>query len=77
MQAAAGDAGAPVVLNAANEVAVAAFLAGRIPFSAIAAIIEAVLAQYAGPPPADLESILALDARSRDAAEEKIATLAL
>ena len=77
MQAAAGDAGAPVVLNAANEAAVAAFLAGRIPFSAIAAIIEAVLAQYAGPPPADLESILALDARSRDAAEEKIATLAL
>jgi 1-deoxy-D-xylulose-5-phosphate reductoisomerase len=77
MQAAAGDAGAPVVLNAANEAAVAAFLAGRIRFTAIAAIIDSVLAQYAGPVPSDLESILALDARSRDAAEEKIRTLAL
>jgi 1-deoxy-D-xylulose-5-phosphate reductoisomerase len=77
MQAAAGDAGAPVVLNAANEVAVAAFLAGRIRFTAIAAVIEAVLAQYAGPTPTDLESILALDARSRASAEEKIRTLAL
>ena len=77
MQAAAGDAGAPVALNAANEVAVAAFLQGRIGFTAIAAVIESVLAQYAGPEPGDLESILALDERSRDAAAEKIRTLAL
>lgn len=77
LEAAAGDAGAPVVLNAANEVAVAAFLAGRVRFTAIAAIIDAVLAQYADSAPADLESILALDARSRDAAEEKIRILAL
>jgi len=77
MQAAAGDAGAPVALNAANEVAVGAFLEGRIGFTAIATVIESVLAQYAGPEPGDLESILALDERSRDAAAEKIRTLAL
>ena len=77
MQAAAGDAGAPVALNAANEVAVAAFLEERIGFTDIAAVIESVLAQYAGPEPGDLESILALDAQSRDAAAEKIRTLAL
>jgi 1-deoxy-D-xylulose-5-phosphate reductoisomerase len=77
MQAAAGDAGAPVALNAANEVAVAAFLDERIGFTDIATVIESVLAQYAGPEPGDLESILALDAHSRDAAAEKIRTLAL
>ena len=74
---AAGDAGAPVALNAANEVAVEAFLEGRIGFTAIATVIESVLAQYAGPEPGDLESILALDERSRDVAAEKIRTLAL
>jgi 1-deoxy-D-xylulose-5-phosphate reductoisomerase len=77
MQAAAGDAGAPVALNAANEVAVAAFLDERIGFTDIATVIESVLAQYAGPEPGDLESILALDAHSRDAAAEKIRILAL
>jgi 1-deoxy-D-xylulose-5-phosphate reductoisomerase len=77
MQAAAGDEGAPVVLNAANEVAVAAFLDGRIRFTDIATVIGAVLAQYAGPAPGDLGAILALDARSRAAAGEKIRTLAL
>jgi 1-deoxy-D-xylulose-5-phosphate reductoisomerase len=77
MQAAAADAGAPVALNAANEVAVAAFLEERIGFTDIAAVIESVLAQYAGPEPGDLESILALDAHSRDVAAEKIRTLAL
>jgi len=77
MAAARAGAGAPVVLNAANEVAVAAFLDHRIGYTAIPAVIESVLAQYAGPGPGDLEAILALDARSRDAAEEKIGELAL
>ena len=77
MAAARAGAGAPVVLNAANEAAVAAFLGHRIPYTAIPAVIESVLAQYAGPGPGDLEAILALDARSRDAAEEKIGALAL
>jgi 1-deoxy-D-xylulose-5-phosphate reductoisomerase len=71
-EAARTGGGAPVVLNAANEVAVAAFLAGRLGFTAIAAVIESVLAQYDGPEPADLEAVLHLDSRSRDEAEEQI-----
>ena len=38
-----GDAGLPVVLNAANEVAVAAFLAGRLPFTAIPEVIAGAM----------------------------------
>ncbi len=76
---AAAEAGgaAPIVLNAANEVAVAAFLDGRIRFTAIPAVIDTVLAQYAGPDPGELDAILALDARARVSAEEKIRELAL
>jgi 1-deoxy-D-xylulose-5-phosphate reductoisomerase len=77
MDVAEAGGGAPIVLNAANEVAVAAFLDGRIRFTAIPAVIDSVLAQYAGPDPGDLESILALDALSRGTAEEKIRELAL
>ncbi len=76
---AAAEAGgaAPIALNAANEAAVAAFLAGKIRFTAIAPVIAAVLAQYTGPDPGDLEAILALDADARGAAEDKIRELAL
>ncbi|HRP86372.1 MAG TPA: 1-deoxy-D-xylulose-5-phosphate reductoisomerase [Gammaproteobacteria bacterium] len=76
---AAAEAGgaAPIVLNAANEAAVAAFLDGRIRFTAIPAVIDAVLAQYAGPDPGELDAILALDAQARASAEEKIRELAL
>jgi len=38
-----GDAGLPVVLNAANEVAVAAFLAGQLPFTAIPEVIAGAM----------------------------------
>ena len=75
--AAAAGGSAPIVLNAANEAAVAAFLDGKIRFTAISTVIDSVLAQYAGPDPGDLEAILALDARARGAAEEKIRELAL
>jgi 1-deoxy-D-xylulose-5-phosphate reductoisomerase len=47
-QALRGAEAAPAVLNAANEMAVAAFLAGRIPFPAIAAINGAVLEAFEG-----------------------------
>ena len=77
LDAARAGGGAPIVLNAANEVAVAAFLGRRIRFTAIPAIIDSILAQYGGPDPGDLDSILALDAHSRGAAEEKIRELAL
>jgi 1-deoxy-D-xylulose-5-phosphate reductoisomerase len=76
---AAAEAGgaAPIVLNAANEAAVAAFLDGRIRFTAIPAVIDTVLAQYAGPDPGELDAILALDAQARSSAEEQIRELAL
>jgi 1-deoxy-D-xylulose-5-phosphate reductoisomerase len=61
-------AGAPTVLNAANEVAVAAFLARKIGFLDIVAIVELVLTQFGAPPVLDLASVLALDNAARDAA---------
>ena len=55
----------PAILNAANEVAVAAFLAGEIGFRAIAALVETVLARFDPPPPASLADVLAIDAEAR------------
>jgi len=55
----------PAILNAANEVAVAAFLAGEIGFPAIAALVETVLAGFDPPPPASLADVLAIDAEAR------------
>jgi 1-deoxy-D-xylulose-5-phosphate reductoisomerase len=60
---------APTLLNAANEVAVAAFLAGRIGFLDIVRCVEAVLAQGRTAPPADLDAVGELDAAGRRAAE--------
>ncbi len=64
---AAAEAGgaAPAVLNAANEVAVAAFLDGKVPFTRIAVVVEQVLARYAPPPPANLADVMAIDAAAR------------
>jgi 1-deoxy-D-xylulose-5-phosphate reductoisomerase len=63
---------APAVLNAANEVAVEAFLAGRIPFTAIAAVIEDTL-EGVGPTQAgSLEEILGADSIARRKAGERI-----
>ncbi len=56
---------APAVLNAANEVAVAAFLAGQIPFTRIAAYVAQVLATTALPAPASLADVIAVDAEAR------------
>ena len=66
----AGRAGglAPTVLNAANEVAVAAFLEGRLNFCGIPAVIEDVLSAAPTGEAADLESILAADADARSRA---------
>jgi len=64
---AAAEAGgsAPAVLNAANEVAVAAFLDGKLPFTRIAVMVEQVLARYAPPSPASLADVMAIDAAAR------------
>jgi len=56
---------APAVLNAANEVAVAAFLAGQIAFTRIAAMVEDALTRYSPPAPASLGEVLAIDREAR------------
>jgi 1-deoxy-D-xylulose-5-phosphate reductoisomerase len=63
-------AGAPAVLNAANEVAVAAFLGRQIGFLDIAGIVEAVLQQFGAPALPDLDAVLALDLAARNAASQ-------
>jgi 1-deoxy-D-xylulose-5-phosphate reductoisomerase len=57
--------GRPAILNAANEVAVAGFLARRIGFLDIAAIVSEVLDGYDPAAPASLEEVLATDAEAR------------
>jgi 1-deoxy-D-xylulose-5-phosphate reductoisomerase len=70
----AGRAGgtAPCVLNAADEVAVAAFLAGRIPFTAIAAVIETVLEEMPAQPVVHFRDLFEADAEARQRSEERI-----
>jgi 1-deoxy-D-xylulose-5-phosphate reductoisomerase len=59
---------APAVFNAANEVAVAAFLAGGLAFPAITDVIEAALEREPAEPVTTLEEVLAADGRARTAA---------
>jgi len=67
---------APAVLNAANEIAVAAFLAEQIGFTQIAETVEYTLEKVHQGSEDSLEDILAADAAARTTAEQKIATLA-
>ena len=59
---------APAILNAANEVAVAAFLQGKIGFTRIAAVVDTVLDLSASAQIDSLEAVMAIDAASRDLA---------
>ena len=68
-RALAGDAGLPITLNAANEVAVPAFLDGSLKFSAIADVIARCLDAYEreGPRPVStLADVRAIDWWARD-----------
>jgi 1-deoxy-D-xylulose-5-phosphate reductoisomerase len=56
---------APAVLNAANEVAVEAFLAGGLRFTGIAPVIEETLARVAGAPADSLEDVMRADQAAR------------
>ena len=63
---------APAVLNAANEVAVAAFLQEKIGFTQIQAIVETVLAQAKNPAIDQLDLVMAVDADARQLAAEAV-----
>lgn len=69
-EAAAAGGAAPAVLNAANEIAVAAFLAGNIPFTRIVAYPQAMLDGNVPPAPASLDDVLAVDREARARAGE-------
>jgi 1-deoxy-D-xylulose-5-phosphate reductoisomerase len=64
---------APVVLNAANEIAVERFLAGELRFDRIPSLIEDVLGRLGPMPVARLEDILEVDRLARDAASARLA----
>ena len=59
---------ASAVLNAANEVAVQAFLEGRLRFTGIAATIDRVLEAYDPAPPSGIDEVLEIDRRAREVA---------
>lgn len=69
---AAGRAGgtAPAVLSAANEVAVEAFLDGRIAWSGIATTVESAMQSHTPVTPRDIDDVLAADAEGRRLATE-------
>ena len=71
LEAARAGGGVSTVLNAANEVAVQAFLTGAAAFTDIAGIIEATLAEYAPGEPESLDEVLAFDREARAVAGEE------
>ncbi|HET9399207.1 MAG TPA: 1-deoxy-D-xylulose-5-phosphate reductoisomerase, partial [Sphingomicrobium sp.] len=64
---------APIVLNAANEIAVAAFLDQRIPFGKIIATVAEALAASRHPAPASIADVIAIDRSERRRAHEHLA----
>ncbi len=73
----AGRAGgtAPTVLNAADEVAVAAFLEERIPFTAIPAVIERVMGEMPAASVSHFDDLFAADAEARKRSQEQVREL--
>ena len=71
-EAAVAGGTAPCVLNAANEVAVHAFLEGRLRFNAIAEVIERTLAELPGAPVRAFESLYEADRQARALAREAV-----
>ena len=76
MQAAEAGDGAPVVLNAANEVAVAAFLTGHLSFTGIAELVKIALDEVPRLHCGTLEEVLNLDRRAREVCERRLTALA-
>jgi len=71
-EALAGPTGTTAVLNAANEVAVAAFLEGRLRFDRIHAVNHATLSQLLPSKPAHVADLMAIDAQARSVAESHV-----
>jgi 1-deoxy-D-xylulose-5-phosphate reductoisomerase len=73
----AGERGGtyPCALNAANEVAVAAFLAGRIGFLDIARLVEGALGAVEGTPARDLPELVAADKEARRLTERSLSAV--
>ena len=71
-EAASAGGTAPCVLNAANEVAVHAFLAGRLPFLGIAEVIERALERLGGGRVHSFDSLYEADREAREAAAELV-----
>jgi 1-deoxy-D-xylulose-5-phosphate reductoisomerase len=71
-EAAQAGGTAPCVLNAANEIAVHAFLAGRLSFLGIAEVIERTLSVLPGGPTRAFESLYEADREARRIAEEAV-----
>jgi 1-deoxy-D-xylulose-5-phosphate reductoisomerase len=72
-EAAVAGGTAPCVLNAANEVAVHAFLGGRIAFTRIAEVIEATLEKLGASPVREFDTLFEADRRAREVASEALA----
>jgi 1-deoxy-D-xylulose-5-phosphate reductoisomerase len=71
----AGELGGthPCIFNAANEIAVGAFLDGRLPFLGIAEVVEETLEASDGAPARDLDELIAVDAEARRVAARGLA----
>jgi 1-deoxy-D-xylulose-5-phosphate reductoisomerase len=64
---------ATISVNAANEIAVEAFLDRRLPFNRIATVIETALAAAASEPPPDIDAVIDVDRQARALALAEIA----
>jgi 1-deoxy-D-xylulose-5-phosphate reductoisomerase len=76
-EAALAGGTAPCVLNAANEVAVHAFLEGRLHFNGIPAVIERTLSELPVAPVRAFESLYEADREAREVAGEAVASLSI
>lgn len=76
LEAGAAGGTAPCVLNAADEVAVAAFLEERIPFTAIPAVIERVMEEMPVRPVTHFDDLFEADAEARERSQEQVRELA-
>jgi 1-deoxy-D-xylulose-5-phosphate reductoisomerase len=75
-EAAKAGGTAPAILNAANEVAVAAFLEQRLPYLQIANVVRDTLSAIQSVPASSIEIVLGADAQARQVAAQLIPTLA-